>query len=153
MKDVAALEQELAALKKRQSDLEEIELTVMERAEEQQAELTISVEALDVLQERRTALEVDRDRALAVIEAERSAAAAAREALTGRIPADLLALYEKQRARYGTGASHLQGGVSSASGVKLNESDMQVIRAAAPDDVLLCPDSSAILVRTSESGL
>jgi len=27
------------------------------------------------------------------------------------------------------------------------------VRAAAPDDVLLCPDSSAILVRTNESGL
>lgn len=153
VKDVAALEQELAALKKRLSDLEEIELTVMERAEEQQAELNASTEQLDVLQERRTALEVDRDRALAGIEAERSAAALAREALVARIPADLLELYEKQRARYGTGASHLQGGVSSASGVKLNESDMQAIRAAAPDDVLLCPDSSAILVRTSESGL
>ncbi len=62
-------------------------------------------------------------------------------------------LYEKQRARYGTGASFLQGGVSSASGVKLNESDMQVIRGRGPrDDVLLCPDSSAILVRTNESG-
>jgi len=27
------------------------------------------------------------------------------------------------------------------------------IRTAAPDDVLMCPDSEAILVRTSESGL
>src|SRR5665213_3774070 len=34
-KDVAALEQELAALQKRQFDLEEIELTVMERVETQ----------------------------------------------------------------------------------------------------------------------
>jgi hypothetical protein len=30
---------------------------------------------------------------------------------------------------------------------------MTVVRAAAPDDVLLCPDSNAILVRTNESGL
>jgi hypothetical protein len=43
--------------------------------------------------------------------------------------------------------------VSSASGVKLNESDMAVIRAATPDTVLLCPDSNAILVRTGESGI
>ena len=41
-----------------------------------------------------------------------------------------------------------EGGVSSASGVRLNETDLQTIRAAAPDDVLLCPDSNAILVRT-----
>jgi hypothetical protein len=30
---------------------------------------------------------------------------------------------------------------------------MVAIRAAAPDDVIMCPDSNAILVRTSESGL
>jgi predicted nucleic acid-binding Zn-ribbon protein len=153
VKDVAALEQELAALKKRLSDLEEIELTVMERAEEQQTELGASQAELNALQERRAGLEADRDAALGTVEAERAAAASARAALVARIPADLLDLYEKQRARYGNGASHLRGGVSSASGVRLNESDMQVIRQAAPDDVLLCPDSNAILVRTSESGL
>ncbi|TPX03483.1 hypothetical protein FJ656_16930 [Schumannella luteola] len=69
------------------------------------------------------------------------------------MPTDLLELYEKQRARYGVGASHLRAGVSSASGVALNATDLNVVRAAAPDDVLLCPDSSAVLVRTAESGL
>ena len=65
----------------------------------------------------------------------------------------LLALYEKQRTRYGTGASLLRGGVSLASGVKLLEDELQKIRAAAPDDVLICPSSDSILVRTDESGL
>lgn len=153
VKDVAALEQELAALRKRLNDLEEIELTVMERAESQQSDVDADQRVLDGLQARRTELEAARDAALAGIEAERAQAQRERQALQGRIPAELLDLYEKQRARYGNGASHLRGGVSSASGVRLNESDMQVIRAAAPDDVLLCPDSSAILVRTGESGL
>ncbi len=43
--------------------------------------------------------------------------------------------------------------MSTASGVTLTNSDLQSIRAAAPDDVVLCPDSDAILVRTPESGL
>lgn len=153
VKDVAALEQELGALKKRLSDLEEIELTIMERAEEQQAEVDATQAELDALRARRLALETERDAALEGIEKERSATASARSALESRIPNDLLALYEKQRARYGNGASLLQGGVSSASGVRLNETDLQTVRAAAPDDVLLCPDSNAILVRTSESGI
>jgi predicted nucleic acid-binding Zn-ribbon protein len=71
----------------------------------------------------------------------------------GKLPEELIALYERQRDRYGFGASLLRGGVSSASGLKLNENDMADVRAAAPDDVLLCPDSNAILVRTNESGL
>ena len=69
------------------------------------------------------------------------------------MPADLIALYEKQRERYGVGASHLRARISSASGVELTGSDLAAVRAAAPDAVLLCPDSNAILVRTDESGL
>src|SRR5690606_21692046 len=53
VKDVAALEQELAALKRRLNDLEEIELTIMERVEEQQAELDAAQATLDALRERR----------------------------------------------------------------------------------------------------
>ena len=153
VKDVAALEQELAALRKRQFDLEEIELTVMERVEEQDAAVGHIGEQAGVLQGRMADLEGERDETMKVIDAERNNANANREVIVSKISADLLALYEKQRQRYGTGASHLRGGVSSASGVKLNENDMVVIRAAAPDDVLMCPDSNAILVRTGESGL
>ena len=153
VKDVQALEQEIAALRKRLNDLEEIELTVMERVEAQNAVVASADSELAAVREKIAAIEVDRDAGLRVVEAERNNAAANRSTIAAKIPADVLALYEKQRARYGTGASHLRGGVSSASGVKLNENDMVAIRAAAPDDVLLCPDSSAILVRTAESGL
>jgi len=153
VKDVAALEQELAALAKRQSDLEDIELAVMETADERAATLAASRAALDALEARIVEASAARDLALAELDVEREHAAATRSEIAGNVPDDLLALYEKQRARYGVGASLLRGGVSSASGVTLNSSDMVTVRAAAPDDVLLCPDSSAILVRTNESGL
>lgn len=153
VKDVAALEQELGALKNRLNDLEEIELVVMERLEEAQGALSATTTARAGLRERLAAVEATRDAALTELTAERSTAAAGRHAIEGTVPADLLALYEKQRARYGTGASLLRGGVSLASGVKLLEDELQKIRAAAPDDVLICPSSDAILVRTGESGL
>jgi predicted nucleic acid-binding Zn-ribbon protein len=153
VKDMQALEQELAALRKRQGDLEEIELTVMERLDEQAATVALSQGKFDAIQTLMSEAEVDRDAELGVIETERTNAAANRAALAEKIPAELLALYEKLRARYGQGVSYLRGGVSSASGVKLNENDMVAIRQAAPDDVLLCPDSNVILVRTAESGL
>ncbi len=153
VKDVAALEQELAALRKRLGDLEEIELTVMERLEEQQAAAASTTAELERVLSSIAETEAARDAALATITGERNTAAAGRRTIEGKVPADLLALYEKQRARYGTGASLLQHGVSKASGVKLLEDELQKIRAAAPDDVLICPSSDAILVRTSESGL
>lgn len=153
VKDVAALEQELAALAKRKSDLEDIELAVMETNDEKERALNDSRGALADLDDRIAEATVARDDALGVLETDRRQAEADRAGIAARVPADLLALYEKQRARYGVGASLLQGGVSLASGVALNSSDMAVVRAASAYDVLLCPDSNAILVRTGESGL
>src|SRR5450830_454275 len=153
VKDVAGLESELGGLRRRQLDLEEIELGVMERVERLEATAAELKGRHDDLQDSLSSVESERDAALAAITSERAHAAANRATIAGKLPEDLLALYERQRQRYGFGASLLRGGVSSASGVKLNENDMAAIRSAAPDEVLLCPDSSAILVRTVESGL
>lgn len=153
VKDVAGLESELSGLVRRRDDLEEIELTVMERVEELEAALTASGNQQDDLGARISEAESARDAALAELEAERGNATANRAAIVGSLPADLVTLYERQRQRYGFGASLLRGGVSSASGVKLLENELAVVRSAAPDDVLICPDSQAILVRTEESGL
>ena len=153
VKDVQALEQELAALARRRDELEEIELVVMERVETLEEALSTTREALASLEARTAETVGSRDDALGALERDRQHIVSNRETVAARVPAELLALYEKQRARYGTGASHLRGGILGASGVALNATDLNTIRAAAPDDVLLCPDSSAVLVRTAESGL
>jgi predicted nucleic acid-binding Zn-ribbon protein len=153
VKDVAGLESELAGLARRQVDLEEIELEVMERVDGLEVALRELRGRHDDLRATIDGVLAERDESLTSITGERALAAANRTALAAKLPEDLLALYERQRARYGQGASLLRGGVSSASGLKLNEFDMAAIRAAAPDDVVLCPESSAILVRTAESGL
>ena len=153
VKDIAGLEHEVASLRARLGDLEEIELGVMETVETLESELRSAQSALDAHLEQLAAAEAARDSALAAIAEEVAAARAARAEVAGRVPADLLALYEKQRERYGVGASHLRARISSASGVELTGSDLAAVRAAAPDAVILCPDSSAILIRTDESGL
>ncbi|MEO8708272.1 MAG: hypothetical protein ABI400_04415 [Lacisediminihabitans sp.] len=153
VKDVAGFEAELTGLRRRQLELEEVELEVMERVENLQSAVREARTALDEAEARVSEVEAERDAALAAITSERQHAAANRSSIASVLPEDLLALYERQRNRYGLGASFLRGGVSGASGVKLTESDMAVVRAAAPDDVLICPDSNAILVRTDESGL
>ncbi|MGN6325914.1 zinc ribbon domain-containing protein [Pseudolysinimonas sp.] len=152
-KDIAALEQELAALAKRRSDLEDIELEVMQTVEDRAAELETSRAALAALDASIVDAQAARDAALSAIATDREHAEADRGTVAARIPADLLALYEKQRARYGVGASHLERGMSSATGVMLGASDLGRVRAAAPDDVIVEEESGAILVRTAESGL
>ncbi|MFP3381358.1 hypothetical protein SB767_34115, partial [Bacillus sp. SIMBA_069] len=73
------------------------------------------------------------------LDAQRKAAAADRATIAEALPADLIELYERQRARYGIGAAALIRGVSMGSNVKLTGSDLSEIRRAAADDVVLCP--------------
>ena len=151
VKDVAALEAELEALRKRRSDLEDIELAIMERLEGLDASLaTIDAEGADT-EVRVAQLEAERDVEVAAQERKRADAAADRAAIVEALPVDLVALYEKQRDRYGVGAAKLVAGVSLASNMKLSPSDLAVVHAAAADDVVLCPDSGAVLVRDENS--
>lgn len=153
VKDVQALELELASLAGRQSELEDIELMVMEQVDTREAAVSAAQAEVAELDAAIVIAMAARDEAAALIAEEAAHVRAARAGLETRIPADLLALYEKQRARYGIGASHLRGGVSTAAGVALGAADLDRVRAAAPNEVLICPESSAILVRTAESGL
>lgn len=153
VKDIQGLEHELASLRARLDTLEDIELAVMETVETRQSEFDSAERLEQELDESIVSATESRDDAATEIEAQRASTAADRAVLAARIPGELLALYEKQRERYGVGASLLRFGVSSASGVALGASDLARVRSAAPDAVLLCPDSSAILVRTAESGL
>ncbi|MEK6344566.1 MAG: hypothetical protein V4737_12120 [Curtobacterium sp.] len=152
-KDAAGLQSELDSLQRRIGDLETSELEVMEQLDGLRARVGDIEAQLADADAARAGLVAERDTEIARLEGDRTSAVQARADVAAKVPADLLALYDRQRARYGFGASLLQGGVSTASGVTLTNSDLQSIRAAAPDDVVLCPDSDAVLVRTPESGL
>lgn len=152
-KDAQGLEHELESLRQRRSHLEDIELVVMERLEEAQRvhqglseEMVTAEQALDEARSQ----EVSES---ARMTSEMSELHRQRAELVAGLPEEFVALYDRQRERYGVGASHLRAGMSGASGVVLTESDVQTIRNADDDEVLLCPDSNAILIRTSESGL
>ncbi|MBT1545371.1 zinc ribbon domain-containing protein [Curtobacterium aurantiacum] len=152
-KDAAGLQSELESLQRRIGGLETAELEIMENLDGLRARVGDIEAKLADVEAARGGLVAERDAAIARLTADRESAEQARADVAAKVPAELLALYDRQRARYGFGASLLQGGVSTASGVALNNSDLQTIRRAAPDDVVLCPDSDAILVRTAESGL
>lgn len=152
-KDATGLEHEIATLRERLAVLEDVELEVMTRLDEAEKVLSASsAETTQAESELDTAIG-EAERARKELEHERESLTAARAELVGFLPGDLVELYERQRKRYGFGASLLRARISQASGVTLTESDLQTVRQAAADDVLICPDSNAILVRTKESGL
>ncbi|AZZ48837.1 hypothetical protein C5C31_03850 [Rathayibacter rathayi] len=152
-KDIAALESEITSLVKRRGDLEDIELTLMERIEGIEAEVAAAQAERDEVVASLTTLAEERIAQAEKLRDKQEALARDRAGLVTTLPEDLVELYEKQRIRYGVGAALLRGKVSEGSGVALTESDLSWIRASAPDEVVLCPDSGCILVRGEESTL
>ena len=153
-KQLQSLESELESLAKRQLDLEDIELEVMERLEGAQAAVThLESESASAQSEvqRLTAEVGDQE---AEIAAERTSVEADRGALVGGISAELLALYDKIRADHaGRGAARLHRGRCDGCRIDLPPTEVASLKAAAEDEVLRCEECRCILVRTDESGL
>ncbi len=153
-KQLEDLQHENASLVRRQSDLEDRELEVMEKAEAVQEVLDrLLAERGERLAARETA-EQARDAAQAEIDAEVERATGERAAVAGEIPADLLSLYEKIRAAEGgVGAGAITRGRCGGCRLDLMGNEKADIRAAAPDEVLRHEECGRIMVRTAESGL
>jgi uncharacterized protein len=153
-RELESLQGEVGSLRRRQSDLEEVELDLMERREAAQALRDgAAAEAGKVAADTATVTE-RRDAALAEIGEQAAKASAARATAAADVPADLLALYDKIRASSGgLGAAPLRRGQCGGCRVLLSTVDLNAIRAAAPDEVIRCEECRRILVRTPDSGL
>jgi predicted nucleic acid-binding Zn-ribbon protein len=153
-KDLTNLQREIASLAKRQSDLEDVVLGIMERREAMQenvAELARRVEELE-----RKAAEAEERRAtvLAEIDAEAAGAAKEREIIAASVPDELIKLYDKLRAQSGgVGAAKLYKKRCDGCRLELNITELNEVRAAAADEIVRCENCRRILVRTSDSGL
>ncbi|HPF81513.1 zinc ribbon domain-containing protein [Nostocoides australiense] len=153
-KELTSLQHELASLARRQADLEEIEIEVMERLETAEAALTQARSTLAAVDADVADTIAERDEQTADLTGRLAEATAPRDTVVGELPADLVALYEKLRASHGgTGAAMLHARRCLGCQLELNNADIARIRAAAPDEVLRCEECSRILVRTAESGL
>jgi uncharacterized protein len=153
-KELEGLQHEVDSLARRQSDLEDTELEVMERREESEARASGVRAEVEKVTATRTEATQARDAAWAQIDAEAAADTAARAELAPQLPADLLALYEKVRAASGgVGAAVLAHRRCEGCRLELMGSELRAAQAAPKDEVLRCENCRRILVRTAESGL
>jgi predicted nucleic acid-binding Zn-ribbon protein len=146
-KQIAELQHELETLQRRQSNLEDSLLEVMERREELQAQQAAELARIDELQNELSAVERSREDALQTIDQSRHQCVSRRDELVAALDADLIALYERQRSRGGAGAGVLQGRRCGACRIEIGRGELARISAAAEDDVLRCPECGAILLR------
>ena len=153
-KELESLQHEIATLARRQSELEDAELEVMERMEEAAAEVDRLTAEQAQLQQRFDEVTARRDATWSELDDEAGRIATERTGMVAGIDVPLVALYEKIReSTGGVGAAMLRARRCEGCRLELNPQDLQRIRAAAADEVVRCEECRRILVRTGESGL
>ncbi|MCA4131218.1 zinc ribbon domain-containing protein [Arthrobacter sp. M4] len=149
-KDLVALQSDIASLNRRRSDLEDIELEILERLDGLREKQATQQKITDDIQQSFSVIRAELDQAISEVAQEEKAIAAEREAFASGLDQGMLAVYEKTLARRGVGAARLFHGKSEGSGMTLSPGDLAEIKAAAEDDIVFCPDSGCILVRSAE---
>ena len=153
-KEMTGLQHELESLARRQSDLEDQVLELMERRETADAALAearAGVATASATFERAVAA---RDAALTEVTEGTTVHQAERDRIAATVPAPLLSLYDRVRAQTGTsGAARLHARRCEGCRIELYGNELSAARNADPHEVLRCENCSRILVRTADSGL
>ncbi|WP_180928579.1 zinc ribbon domain-containing protein [Streptomyces sp. AJS327] len=153
-KDLESLQSEIASLAKRQGDLEDVVLEVMERRESAQQRAAELGERVDSVTAKLDEVTARRDATLAEIDASVTETRAERESLAEGVPGDLLKLYDRIREREGgVGAAKLFQRRCEGCRLELNITELNEVRDAPSDAVVRCENCRRILVRTQDSGL
>lgn len=153
-KELESMQHEVGTLARRQAELEDAELEVMQRREDIERRLDAVQSEIAAAEDR--ALEAAGRRDEATVELDRAEAerASERAAAVRLIPAELVALYERVRDQSGgVGAAMLRARRCEGCRLDLAPSELAAVRNAAPSEVLRCEQCRRILVRTAESGL
>ncbi len=157
VKDPKALERmlgELESLNRRISDLEDVEIEVMERLEEAQQAHERYTADLDELEVEIATVEAAYAKKTADLESQFAALKTERSTTAEGMPEDLMAVYEKLRTQKGgVGAAALRRRECGGCRLTLNASDLGIIAKKPSDEVVRCEECNRILVRTGESGL
>lgn len=152
-KELQALQHELASLERRQGDLEDVQLAVMERVEDLAAQVASLGREEQTADAALTAAAHAHEAALAALDGETERIGRERAMIVPGLAADLMALYEKLRARTGVGAAALRERRCEGCRLELTGADLARIAASDPDEVVRCEECRRILVRTADSGV
>lgn len=146
-KDILAMTAEVESLKARRSSLEDDLLGTMEEEEPLGARMAELEAARAGLGSEAGARQASLAAAEQVIDAELAEVAAVRQAQAAQLPGELLATYEQLRARLGgEGAARVSGRSCSGCHLTLPAQEVERIKRAGPDDLVLCEQCGRILV-------
>ena len=145
-KDADGISHELVSLKARLSNLEDVELEIMERRDVATAALeTLTAERAHIVQ-KLTVAEAAAEAEIIKLQSGLSLVAGERKSVQDFLPAELFELYEKKASR-GVAAGRLINRDCDACRIALTSAAYEDVIATAQDEIATCPNCQAILVR------
>jgi uncharacterized protein len=146
-KELTAIQEEVAALKRRQDVLEDELLERMEQRETLEAELGELTGRRDGTVAEQAEVTKARDAALVEIDGELEAERTAREALAPNLGEELRALYDQLRARHGgVGVAALVGDTCQGCRVSISPVELAAVRRQPAEQIKRCENCRRILV-------
>jgi uncharacterized protein len=146
-KELTAIQEEVASLKRRQATLEDELLELMEQRETLEGELAELATRRDAFTADQAEVTKARDAALAEIDRELDGERTARDRVAPTVGEGLRALYDQVRSRQsGIGAAALVGNTCQGCRVTISPVELAAIRRLPPEEVKRCENCRRILV-------
>ena len=145
-KDADGISHELVSLKARLSNLEDIELEIMERKDAATAALQALTAERSTIAERLAMAEAAAEAEMVKLQSGLTLVAAERKTILSNLPTELVELYEKKASR-GVAAGRLIHRDCDACRIALTSAAYEDVIATAQDEIATCPNCQAILVR------
>lgn len=145
-KDAQGIQAELETLKKRKSELEDLELAVLERKEIAESDFEQILSDKNAIDIELANKESSNEAEVMKLRSGLDLLSLNRAQQAGRIDAELLELYSKKAAR-GVAVGRLINRECGACRMAIGATALAEIIALASDEIATCPDCQAILVR------
>jgi predicted nucleic acid-binding Zn-ribbon protein len=146
-KDAQGIEHELTSLTKRKSELEDLELAVMEELEKVRSELDAVSSNKQLAEAELSGLREKLASNLTELDSERARLVASREKLIATLDPELAVVYQRKADR-GSSVGRLIGRECGACRLSITATNLDEILALAPDEIAECPNCQALLVRS-----
>lgn len=145
-RDAQGLQSELESLKARKSDLEDFELSILERKEEARAEFDAISSEKTQLDSALSDAESDVEQRIIKLRSGLEIQSNDHARILARLPQDLAEAYTKKSSR-GVAAGRLLGRQCGACQITITATDFDAISAQPADQLPTCPECQAFLVR------
>lgn len=145
-KDAQGIQSELDTLAKRKSELEDLELAILERKEQNEAAYTTVLADKQIIDEELASKEAANEAEIMKLRSGLDLSTNQRNQQAARIDVELIELYAKKASR-GVAVGRLLGRECGACRMTIGATALVEISNQPRDEIATCPDCQAILIR------